>query len=193
MDLASDAKSNSLSDTSPEVDERCQPNINEVEVFQVLGDMGALANVCEKDSNICIGLTVAIPFDGELLWDKKRIKAPKGMCVTFDNTFSYEATNGSQKTVPVLGFRFKYPPRNEDEYRERVEYVNAKFKKQCDFDMKESRSMSPEKASKFCNCYASEFEKFLLSESAQSQADWDASADEFTVQVEKTCGKYPKK
>lgn len=52
--------------------------------------------------------------------------------------------------------------------------------------------MTSEKRLKFCSCYATEFEKLLLSESARSEEGWDASADENTRQVEKACGKYPK-
>lgn len=88
---------------------KCE-DMDAVKVFQTLDD-GALALGCEKESlGTCLGKVVFVPKQkGEILYDDKRITAPEGKCIVFDNVYTYQTKENGRKTVPVIGFEDRFP------------------------------------------------------------------------------------
>ena len=88
---------------------KCE-DMNAVEVFQTLDD-GALALGCEKESfGTCLGKIVFVPKQkGEILYDDKRITAPEGKCIVFDDVYTYTTKKDKdRKIVPVIGFEDRF-------------------------------------------------------------------------------------
>ena len=96
------------------LNEKCE-DIPAVKIFQVL-DKFALANACETneyDKDLtCFGLTVYVPKkEGKIYYDDQIIKPSKKQCISFEETYQYEAGRGEfkrMKTVPVLKIINKY-------------------------------------------------------------------------------------
>lgn len=170
-----------------EVNEKCLPNVQEVEVIQVLGDTGALAMACD-DSNYCMGMTVAIPSNekGDL-WDKKRIKPPSGKCFTANGTYKYTSNDGMDKTVPIIAFGYKYQAVDKAEVLKRLDDDYVPLYEKC--------VNSKEANSEMCGCFIELIKKLAMEEfqSGITKIDQDSFSKRWFNQSKKDCGKSPEK
>lgn len=181
-------------DIKRELNEKCLANIEEVEVFQVLND-GALAKACEQSSSYCLGMVVAVPqIQNEELWDKKRIKAPNGKCIVVNGTYKYTSNDGNNRTVPIVGFDYKYYPANEAEANERMEATFNELRNKCLNESINEPNANKEKIIEICECYVDQMGS--LSKKVQLSSEninMDTFLEKWIAQSEKICGKSPKK
>lgn len=171
---------NSVTQTK-EKNQNCQ-DIEEVKIFQTL-DGYALASVCDyKGEDYCLGMTVRVDEFTEPLYDKKRISAPKDKCIVFSDTYKYEASDHSVKTVPIIGFEYEYEAATEDEAIERAVNDLQDIKKSCVMYMgKEYKDMSASEKEEKCGCIIKE-----SFEATHNKTKLTRKA------LEKKCGKVPK-
>lgn len=170
-----------------EVNEKCLPNVQEVEVIQVLGDTGALAMACDN-SSYCTGMTVAIPSnEKDDLWDKKRIKAPKEKCFIANGTYKYISKDGNDKTVPIVAFGYKYPAVDKAEVLKRLDDDYTPLYEKC--------ANSKEANSQMCGCFIELIKKLAIEEfqSGVAKIDQDSFSKRWFNQSKKDCGKSPEK
>lgn len=160
---------------------KCQ-NVAEVEVFQTLNGY-ALASVCDyKGEQFCMGMTVRVDEITELLYDKKRISAPKGKCIVFSDTYKYETKDGDIKTVPVLGFDYEYEAESEEENITRAVNELQDIKQSCMLYMgKEYKDMAESEKEEKCECVMTEYLTDLQNKTKTTRKA-----------LEKKCGKLPK-
>ena len=79
---------------------------NEIEVFQVLPDGSALANVgyTYEGNNDNVGMVVMLlAKDGVSYFDSQKIKISSGKCMKQIGTYKYMTRQDIEKTVPVVG------------------------------------------------------------------------------------------
>lgn len=135
-----------------EKNENCA-NFNAVKVFQTLND-GALASVCDSGgTKHCLGMTVFVTKTWDLeLWDEKVITPPKDKCFAYNGTYKYESKGAGTKTVPVLGFGYKYSPKSEDEAIERTSELVVSAYLECKDHFENGDKSVRAEGLKFCDC-----------------------------------------
>lgn len=180
-----------------EINSKCESEIVEVEIFQVLGDSGALANVCNTSSGICMGMVVAVPLIvtpvGEVLYDKKKIKAPKDKCIVINGAYKYKANNGMDKTVPIIGFDYKFPPANEEEAEKRMQDGLDNAYDRCLAESINVSGLSKAKSSETCKCYVDSFVKLSNERDvANGEISYETFIEKWIKQSGKKCGLSPK-
>ena len=166
---------------------KCLPSVDEVEVFQVIGDDGALANACDS-SSFCNGMIVAVPSSekGDL-WDKKRIKPPKDKCFVANGTYRYTSKNGADRTVPVVAFGYKYLAVDRAEVLKRLDDEYSPLYEKC--------VNSKEASSETCGCFIELIKKLAMEEfqSGVTKIDQDSFFKKWLNQSKKDCGRSPDK
>lgn len=102
-------------------------DFSKVKVFQVLDDGYALADVCEDyNSKYCIGKVVLLAVDRKYEYYDEMIVEPEAdKCFMQAGVYRYETKNGKNKTVPRVGFIYKYYADTEEERLYRI-YEMAK-------------------------------------------------------------------
>lgn len=190
MQSASKAEEKTL---GRKMNEHCQKDIEEVEIFQVF-ENGALANVCEHGLRSCYGMVVAVPKEkGEELWDKKRVKAPEEKCIVINDTYKYISKDGANRTVPIIRYDYKYIPLDEKEAMERVEASFVTINEDCVSEsMKDAKSDRVE-SKKACGCFVDSMKNLVVEMRSSSEyLDQDSFIQKWLIQAEKDCGKSPK-
>lgn len=181
------AEQTTLNSNEREVNEKCLPNVQEVEVIQVLGDTGALAMACDN-SSYCMGMTVAVPSNekGDL-WDKKRIKPPKEKCFIPNGTYKYISKDGTDKTVPIIAFGYKYLAIDKAEVLKRLDDGYTPLYEKC--------VNSKEANSEMCGCFIELIKKLAIEkfETGVTKIDQDSFSKRWFNQSKKDCGKSPEK
>ena len=154
-----------------------------VKVFQTLKD-SALAKVCDKgETKYCSGMVVVVPKKWDLqLWDDKIITAPQDKCFVYKTTVEYETTGHEKKTVPVLGFDYKYSPKSEDEAIERLQQDATDFYKNCylNFEKEENKTLKKE-GNELCECFESF--KFVSVDDLQETTQTDKQEEKFSFEA----------
>lgn len=182
-----DKKSKTSSINKTQIDERCDKKIQEVNIFQVIPKEGALASVCDATADYCNGNTVFIPENEELFWDDKRIKPKEDMCFSIEGTYRYKTKGENMKTVPILGFQYKYPPKDNEEIEMRINDL----KKSCIFQMTNKHKVDISKGEKMCNCYIDFFKDIAIKASRNDDINLDHDESKWQERAERKCGKVP--
>lgn len=177
---------NAIQLSSRERNPKCE-DIDEIEVFQVFDD-GALAFVCERKSyDDCVwGMTVAVPKRrNEILYDKKRIKAPKGKCFVYDGTYQYKNKDNDTKTVPIIGYAYEYEASSEEEFTERLLDFHNHIYEGCMDELDNKKSQTANK--KQCECFADSVMEIMFDNAKSDKKS--QSSEEIVAAAEKKCGK----
>lgn len=135
-----------------ERNENCA-EFSKIKVFQTLDD-GALARVCDGyDTKYCSGMVVAITkMWGLELWDDKVITPPKDKCFSYNGTYKYKTKGDDTKTVPVLGFAYKYTSKSGDEAIERLSELAAAAYFECKEHFENKDTSVQTEGLKLCDC-----------------------------------------
>ena len=172
-------------------------NFKAVKVFQTLGD-SALAMVCDtNDTRYCSGMVVFV--DEKLsapLWDEKVILPPTDKCFTYDGTYKYKNKGDDIKTVPVLGFGYKYTAKSVDEAIARISEMTADSYEDCKKYFKSIEKSLRNDGLKLCDCYKQAREQGI--KKMQDNSDKDEEflrkllKDVVTSATDKCDEQYPK-
>lgn len=173
------------------INDKCEKDISEIKVFQVLEDGGGLALTCNDTSDLCRGMVVALYPSDEMLWDQKKIKPLKDQCFVVMGTYKYSNNSDLTKTVPVLGFDYKYPPVDMDEVLTRMESQLARLKNRC---MKEPiELLDTNKKTELCNCYMDTFRGiFRNALESSTEVSNEVHLEKWAQESEEKCGVSPR-
>jgi len=160
---------------------------NEFKVLQA-SDKGALAYECTFSEgcsvwNQIVFLEKQLNID---YYDGMIVKSPKGKCAVRDGVYTYINREEIRKTVPVIRFEYKNPPKNEEEFHERaIEFEEVMY----DACLSDYRAADIKEDKKFCKCYAQEAKTALI-KVHNGEEIYDE--DNFHNKLKKNCGKLPK-
>ena len=160
---------------------------NEFKVLQA-SDKGALAYECTFSEgcsvwNQIVFLEKQLNID---YYDGMIVKSPKGKCAVRDGVYTYINREEIRKTVPVIRFEYKNPPKNEEEFHERaIEFEEVMY----DACLSDYRAADIKEDKKFCKCYAQEAKTALI-KVHNGEEIYDE--DNFHNKLKKKCGKLPK-
>lgn len=160
---------------------------NEFKVLQA-SDKGALAYECTFSEgcsvwNQIVFLEKQLNID---YYDGMIVKSPKGKCAVRDGVYTYINREEIRKTVPVIRFEYKNPPKNEEEFHERaIEFEEVMY----DACLSDYRAADIKEDKKFCKCYAQEAKTALI-KVHNGEGIYDE--DNFHNKLKKNCGKLPK-
>lgn len=173
---------------------KCE-DVHDIEVFQVFSD-GALAFTCERNGydDCSWGVTVAVPKSvSDILYDKQRIKAPKGKCIVFNDTYQYENKDGDIKTVPIVSFEYEYAPATAAEFEERLIETKLEIYDFCLEETNKTFKKTTEDNKKKCSCFSeSVIEQLWTIMSENPDAKIDTMGTKILQEAENKCGKLPK-
>lgn len=171
------------------INEKCEAEIHQVKIFQVLENNGALAFNCHKTKDYCTDMVVAIPPSREMLWDDKKIHPPKDQCFVIKGTYKYVTKNDSDRTVPVVGFDYKYPPSSMEELFERMELELVQVNHRCVGESANDSELIKVDHKKLCDCYVDSLRSFIKdSIEREEKFNTEESIDLLIEQSEKKCG-----
>lgn len=159
---------------------------NEFKVLQA-SDKGALAYECTFSEGCSVWNQIVF-LEKQLnvdYYDGMIVKSPKGKCAVRDGVYTYINREEIRKTVPVIRFEYKNPPKTEEEIHERVIEFEEIMNDNC---LSDYRAMNETEDKKFCKCYAEEAKNALI-ERYTSEKPFDG--DEFNKNIKKKCGKLP--
>lgn len=108
------------------------------------------------------------------------LKVQSNKCAIIDDVYKYTTREGILATVPFVVFKYKNPPKSDEEYIERLKESNEKLYLACLHDFKTN---GQEENKELCQCYADNFIENLISE--------EYSLENFKENIEKKCGKLP--
>lgn len=178
-----------LSKADMSLNERCEKEIQEIRIFQVLDDTKSLGFVCDGSSDTCSGLTVVVPSLGEMHWDDKRVRAPKDQCIVIRGTYKYTTKQDFEKTVPVIDFEYMYPPKDINEVQKRLEEFTEVMKKECLLDANKEKHSLQEKKIKQCDCYVDLMRTQFNEVLSNGEYDEEQFRKNWQTQALKKCGK----
>lgn len=161
--------------------------VNEFEVLQAL-DNGALAYECTLWDgcsvwNQTVFLTKQLNVD---YYDGMIVKSPKDKCAVIDGVYRYESKDERIRTVPIIRFEYKNPPKSEEEFLERASEFKEIVNDECITTMK---SQENKEDKKFCSCYANELKEAMVKFHTENEK---FNADLVNAKIRKKCGKLPK-
>lgn len=179
--------------TNNKINDKCEKDISEVKVFQVLESGGGLALTCNNTSDLCRGMVVALYPSDEMLWDQKKIRPLNDQCFVVVGTYKYTNNSDLIKTVPVLGFDYKYPPVDMDEVLTRMETQIARLKNRCIKEPLETLDTDINKKSELCNCYMDTFRDiFRNALDSRDELSNETHFEKWAQESEKKCGVSPR-